>query len=110
MHVHVRTYMNIALDLNVDHAITVLTLWGNGQRLCVATYICDVIQCRSTGFIMEGFPSSSEELQFMTSRGRFPDAAIVLKVISMYMFLPYTNSLKNMLLCAGSILKKCTYM
>ena len=35
---------------------------------------------RSTGFIMEGFPATAEELQYMTSRGRFPDMAVIMQV------------------------------
>ena len=37
---------------------------------------------------MEGFPSTADELQFMASRGRFPDAAVILQVSqSIYMYI-----------------------
>lgn len=35
---------------------------------------------RSTGFILEGFPRTSEEAQFMAEHGLFPDAALLLNV------------------------------
>ena len=35
---------------------------------------------RSTGFILEGFPSSVEEAEFMGENGLYPDAALTLDV------------------------------
>ena len=35
---------------------------------------------RSTGFLMEGFPSNADELQFLASKGQFPDAAVIMQV------------------------------
>ncbi len=35
---------------------------------------------RSTGFILEGFPRTVEEAQFLAERGLYPDAAITLAV------------------------------
>ncbi|CAI8010883.1 Adenylate kinase 9 [Geodia barretti] len=35
---------------------------------------------KSTGFIMEGFPATADELEYMTSRGRFPDMAVIMQV------------------------------
>eukprot|EP00057_Strongylocentrotus_purpuratus_P026855 XP_011681329.1 PREDICTED: adenylate kinase 9 [Strongylocentrotus purpuratus] len=35
---------------------------------------------KSTGFILEGFPRTSEEAQFMAEHGLFPDAALLLNV------------------------------
>ena len=35
---------------------------------------------RSTGFVLEGFPRSSEECAYVGEQGLFPDAAIILAV------------------------------
>ena len=35
---------------------------------------------RSTGFILEGFPRTSEEVKYLQESGLFPDAAIILQV------------------------------
>lgn len=37
---------------------------------------------RSTGFILEGFPSNGDELQLLCNKGLFPDAAVFLHVES----------------------------
>ena len=45
---------------------------------------------RSTGFLMEGFPSTSDELHYMVSKGLYPDAAILMQVklsIMTYMYM-----------------------
>ena len=36
--------------------------------------------CRSTGFVMEGFPQSGEELRYLCSKGLFPDAVVILQL------------------------------
>lgn len=38
------------------------------------------VHYRSAGFIMEGFPSSGDELRFLASKGLFTDAAIIFEV------------------------------
>lgn len=35
---------------------------------------------RSTGFILEGFPRTSEEAKYMAEMGLFPDSALILNV------------------------------
>ena len=35
---------------------------------------------RSTGFVLEGFPRTSEEVRYLQDAGLFPDAAIILQV------------------------------
>ena len=35
---------------------------------------------RSTGFVLEGFPRTTDEAAYMTEKGLFPDAAIMLSV------------------------------
>lgn len=35
---------------------------------------------RSTGFILEGFPNNSEEVEYMMQRQLFPDLVVVMKV------------------------------
>ena len=47
-------------------------------RFAVYTYLHNI--CRSTGFILEGFPSKPEELRLLADKGFYPDAAIVLQV------------------------------
>ena len=37
---------------------------------------------RSTGFIMEGFPSTGDELHYLATKGLFPDAAAIMQVES----------------------------
>ena len=44
---------------------------------CMLVY---VFLCRSRGFIMEGFPQTGEELRYLSSKGLFPDATLVLQV------------------------------
>ena len=36
--------------------------------------------CRSTGFILEGFPKTSEECHFLLEKGFYPDIALLLHV------------------------------
>ena len=35
---------------------------------------------RSTGFIIEGFPQTSDELRFLCSKGFYPDVVVILQV------------------------------
>lgn len=50
----------------------------NGNRLTVLQY--RLIPLRSTGFIMEGFPSTADELRLLTSKGYFPDTTVIIQV------------------------------
>ena len=36
--------------------------------------------CRSTGFILEGFPHNVDEAEYMASQGLFPDCAVIVSV------------------------------
>lgn len=36
--------------------------------------------CRSTGFVLEGFPRNADEADYMAMNGFFPDLAILLQV------------------------------
>jgi adenylate/nucleoside-diphosphate kinase len=42
--------------------------------------ILNFIFNRSTGFVLEGFPRTSEETKYMAEMGLFPDTAIILNV------------------------------
>ena len=43
-------------------------------------YYIPCFSCRSSGFIMEGFPQSGEELRYLCSKGLFPDATVTLQL------------------------------
>ncbi len=43
------------------------------------------ITCRSTGFILEGFPTSPDDLRCLASKGLFTDCAVVLQVRTLAM-------------------------
>ena len=45
-------------------------------------YVVLFYLCRSTGFILEGFPSTDDELQLLCNKGLFPDAAVILHLES----------------------------
>ena len=36
--------------------------------------------CRSTGFVLEGFPRTADEARYLADLGLFPDAALVMTV------------------------------
>ena len=46
------------------------------------TRCCLLVPCalRSTGFIMEGFPQSPDELRYLCSKGFYPDVAVIFQV------------------------------
>lgn len=49
---------------------------------------------RSTGFILEGFPSFSEEMRLLSEQGWYPDAVVSLQVCYCNMYFlpdPYRN-------------------
>ena len=72
---YICTYIVIVYKyIDIVIIITYLTLH---IHICMFIY---VHVCRSTGFLMEGFPSSADELQFLASKGRFPDAAVIMQV------------------------------
>ena len=39
-----------------------------------------IVLPRSTGFIIEGFPQTSDELRFLCSKGFYPDVVVMLQV------------------------------
>ena len=39
-----------------------------------------LLLCRSTGFILEGFPRTTDEAEYLGDKGLFPDAALILAV------------------------------
>lgn len=49
---------------------------------CVYLLLSLPTTLRSTGFILEGFPSNGDELQLLCNKGLFPDAAVFLHVES----------------------------
>ncbi len=44
------------------------------------THLFSFLDSRSTGFILEGFPKTSEEAVYIGEQGLFPDSAIILAV------------------------------
>ena len=41
---------------------------------------CIPCRCRSTGFILEGFPRNVDEAKYLSTNGLFPDGTILLAV------------------------------
>ena len=39
-----------------------------------------IVSLRSTGFVLEGFPRTADEVRYMADAGLFPDAAIIIAV------------------------------
>ena len=66
---------------------------------CTCTYMCMYV-CRSSGFVMEGFPSNADELQFLASKGQFPDTAIIMQVC-MCMYIVYPFAFTSVHFCAS---------
>ena len=48
--------------------------------MCIMIILYMFTVHRSTGFMLEGFPTQSDELRYVCSKGLFPDTVAVLEV------------------------------
>ena len=51
-----------------------------GLTFAKTSSLMSIVLLRSTGFIIEGFPQTSDELRFLCSKGFYPDVVVMLQV------------------------------
>lgn len=65
---------------HLDLGLYLVTVNKHDVFYCYFHHGLCYIFCRSTGFILEGFPRNSEECQFILQKGYFVDAALWLNI------------------------------